>query len=52
MIIDDGVPSRGHRHNIFNDEYQLCGVASGYHKSDFIIFSVINYGVSLPPEGF
>jgi hypothetical protein len=35
LIVDDGVPSRGHRHNVFHDKYQLCGVASGYHKSDF-----------------
>jgi hypothetical protein len=31
LLIDDGIASRGHRQNIFDDDFYAAGVSFGYH---------------------
>jgi uncharacterized protein YkwD len=49
LIIDSGVPSRGHRRNIFAASYQLAGVACGPHRA-YGYMCVIDFAGALPPR--
>ncbi len=42
LIVDDGVPDRSHRINMFRADYQVTGIACGYHKIHRVM-CVINY---------
>jgi hypothetical protein len=53
LLIDDGVPSRGHFSNIMNRSFSLAGVAFGYHTRYgymCVIDYAENYTSSIPPE--
>ncbi|SFJ57421.1 CAP domain-containing protein [Caulobacter sp. UNC279MFTsu5.1] len=49
LIIDSGVPGRGHRRNIFGSGYQLAGVACGPHRA-YGYMCVIDFAGALPPR--
>ncbi len=42
LLIDDGVASRGHRHNLFNPELHQAGAGSAPHR-DYRVVTVIDY---------
>jgi uncharacterized protein YkwD len=45
LIIDSGVPSRGHRRNIFHDSFEVVGVSCGPHR-DYSTMCVMDFGGS------
>ena len=48
LLIDDGVPSRGHRANIMKDSYTHLGVSWGCH-SVYGEMCCFNYGTNITP---
>jgi len=49
LIVDDGVQNRGHRLAIYNDAFELAGVAIGPHKV-FGQMLVVNFSVGFAPD--
>lgn len=49
LIIDDGVPSRGHRDNIFSNKFKLVGIASGPHDG-YRFCCVMDFAGSVSPK--
>jgi uncharacterized protein YkwD len=42
LLVDDGIPNRGHRHNLFNPDLHQAGAGSAPHR-DYRIVTVIDY---------
>ena len=51
LIIDDGVPNRGHRTNIFQPAFHFMGAATGMH-SRFQSMTVTDFSGSFNPQPF
>ncbi|MDX1654075.1 MAG: CAP domain-containing protein [Candidatus Competibacteraceae bacterium] len=50
LIVDDGVPDRGHRRNIFNDQFNKVGVACEPHDSRLESVCVMVYAGGFQPD--
>ena len=42
LIVDDGVPGRGHRTNLFNPDLHQAGAGSAPHR-EYRVVTVIDY---------
>ncbi|CAD8158793.1 unnamed protein product [Paramecium pentaurelia] len=50
LIVDDGKPDRGHRHNVFDKDYKLVGVYVGEHIK-FKYIAVMDYSKKFIMKG-
>lgn len=50
QIVDDGVPNRGHRENLFNPDFRVMGCFSGTHK-DFDTMTTIDFCAAFVRNG-
>ena len=50
LIVDDGVPSRGHRTNCFKTDFKLVGIASGPHNQ-YKTTCVFDFAEEFTPNG-
>jgi hypothetical protein len=50
LIVDDGVYDRGHRENIFEPDFLVCGIAAAEHKS-FRTVIAIDYSKAYYKKG-
>ncbi len=42
LLVDDGVPGRGHRHNLFNQDFHQAGAGHAPHR-EYRVVTVIDY---------
>ncbi|MDR3669687.1 MAG: CAP domain-containing protein [Holophaga sp.] len=49
LVIDDGVPDRGHRKNLFNPDFRTAGAAIGQHKG-YGTMTVVDLADSFTPK--
>jgi len=50
LIVDDGVSSRGHRENIFNEQFLKVGLAYGFHK-EYKTMCVMDFAAAFNEKG-
>jgi uncharacterized protein YkwD len=49
LMIDDGVPNRGHRVNIFKEEFRTVGIFTGYHDG-YRTMTTLDYAYGIRNE--
>jgi len=49
LLVDDGVPSRGHRRNLFNPDLHQAGAGSAPHR-DYRVVTVVDYADGFIPN--
>ncbi len=52
LIVDDGVPNRGHRMNIFKDDLKYIGIGIGRHNSEYEICTTLAYVGEISDEKY